>query len=394
MAVVSCAALTACAAGDSGSSSSDEVTVGVVTSVTGTFATQAVSFEDGFRAGLDYATDGTGEVDGKKVKVVVKNDNADPATGISATKELLGQGAKFITGPTSSAVAVPAAELSVQNGATFIGGASGTSELVGMDANVFEAGGGTVMSNQAILASLGDDTEGKTMVYVGQDYAYGQDAAKQLAAAGKRLGITVESILLPPSTQDFTPAMAKLANLEPDIVYVGWQGTGSSQLFAALADQNIFGSVQVTSPLTTRSAWPSFAEAAGDSLNDITLSSSYFEGAADGNDIEKAMIDYAKKSGTEVDYVHPIGFVAAQMVVRAIEESGGDLTQEAVSKALSGWEFESPIGPLTIRAEDHLITVPEYDFKLEKDGANWVPKKLAEYAGQDIQPPVEKKIAR
>ena len=52
------------------------------------------------------------------------------------------------------------------------------------------------------------------------------------------------------------------------------------------------------------------------------------------------------------------GFVAAQMVVRAIAEGGDDV--DAMVAALEGWQFEGPKGDMEIRAEDHAMLQPMF----------------------------------
>src|ERR687897_980973 len=51
-----------------------EITVGIVTSETGPLAGYGKQYLDGFQAGLDYATEGTDEVDGTKIVIEYADD--------------------------------------------------------------------------------------------------------------------------------------------------------------------------------------------------------------------------------------------------------------------------------------------------------------------------------
>ena len=374
---------------DSTTGGSEPITVGIVTSTTGPYASQGASFINGFEGGLDFATGGTGEVAGRQVNVVIANDNGDPATGTAAAKDLMGQGAKFLVGPTNSAVALPVSEIAVQNGGTYIAGASGSSALLANDHNVFVSGGGSWMPNQALFEAVPD---AKKIVFIGQDYQYGQDQAALLKTLGESKGIDVQSVLLPSTTQDFTAGVLQAKALEPDLLYVGWQGDGTAQLYQALGDQGVYDSTQVITVLTSRPAIPLFAAAAGDKIADTIALTPYFEGIGADNAEEKAMLAYAADKGEVVDYAHPQGFVAAQMIVQAIEATNGELEQADVAAALEGWSFESPWGAIQIRAEDHLLTVPTYAVHYVEDGDDFTADVIEEFNGNDIAPAVDKSL--
>ena len=391
---IAAAALAGCAvegeeAGPSASGDGAPIIVGIVTSTTGPYASQGESFINGFEGGLDYITDGTGIIDGHKIDVQISNDNGDPATGTAGARDLMGQGAKFLMGPTNSAVALPVSEIAVENGGTYIAGASGTSELLAKDHNVFVTGSGSWMPNEAIFAQAGD---AEKIAFIGQDYQFGQDQAALLKTLGEERGIAVESVLLPSNTQDFTAGVLQLKELNADMVYVGWQGDGTAQLYQALADQGLYESTQIVTTLTSRPAIPGFLAAAGDNADSTLVLTSYFEGLGGGNDLEKAMIDYADSSDATVDYVHPQGFVAALMVQRAIEETGGELDQEGVAKALEGWSFDSPWGEIMIRPEDHLITVPMYSVNFHSEGEDITATLLETFPGADLAPAVTRSL--
>jgi branched-chain amino acid transport system substrate-binding protein len=380
-------ALTGCAVDDTPSATgeAEPIIIGIVTSTSGPYASQGESFINGFEAGIDFITDGTGVIDGHPIDVRIGNDNGDPATGTAAARDLMGAGAKFLIGPTNSAVAVPVAEIAVENGGTYIAGASGSSALLGKDHNIFVTGSGSWMPNQAIFAEADD---AQVMAFIGQDYQFGQDQAALLTALGAEKGIDVQSVLLPSETQDFTAGVLQLKSIGADMVYVGWQGDGTAQLYQALADQGVYDSTRIVTTLTSRPAIPGFVAAAGDSADETIVLTSYFRGLGGGNDLETAMLDYADSTGVEVDYVHPQGFTAALMIERAILETDGELDQAGVASALEDWTFESPWGEVWIRPEDHLITVPMYSVNYEVDGDEISATLLTTFPGLDIAPPV------
>lgn len=357
------------------------ITIGLITSTTGNLAEAGESFINGFEAGLDYLTDGTNVVDGHEIKLDIRNDNGDAATGIAAATELLGNGVKIITGPGSSAVAVPVADLTVQNGATFVAGPAGTTALLGNNKSIFTSGPGGWMANQGLVTALGDDV--KRILFLGQDYAFGIDSADTIEAAAAERGITTDRMLLPSDTTDFTGAVAQIKQDDPDVLIVSWPGTGEAQLFGALADQDVYSQMQVSTGLTYRNAIASFLELAGDNRTDVGIVSTYYEGFGGGNELETAMIEYANETDSMVDFVHPQGFTAAQMIVHAIEESP-ELDPADVTEALSGWEFDTPVGKVQIREQDHLVTTPAWVSKAVDVDGKWGLEPVTELSGADL----------
>src|SRR5690606_14707227 len=110
--------------------------------------------------------------------------------------------------------------------------------------------------------------------------------------------------------------------------------------------------------------WPAIAEALGDGVDTALLYTTYFEGAT-GNEQEEALIAYSEKNDHKIEYDDLIGFNAALMAARAIEE--GDITDgESMAEALQGWSFTGPSGEVIIRAEDNQITLPAFTTHLVK----------------------------
>jgi branched-chain amino acid transport system substrate-binding protein len=392
-ATLSAVTLAACAAGPS-SSGGKTLTVGIVNSYTGPIANFGPAWEAGYRAGLKSLTKGTNTVDGVKITIKVRNDNGDPATGVNAAKELLGSGTRLIVGTASSAVSVPLAQTVAANGAMFIAGSTATAEINGMSKGVYRSATTNGQFTQAVVQSvLGDGS--KTITYLGQDYAYGQDAAKSLKAVGATKGLSVSSVLLPPSTQDFTAGVAQALSKKTDVIYVGWVGQGQSQLFNALSDQGAFkagSKTRVIAIAPARQSFDAFASAVGpDSLANVQLVAQYAEGTT-GTAAEKDMLAQLKGDKTPIDTQQEQGYFAAEMTVKAIQAGGAQLDIDKVNKALSGARFDAVVGTATIRAEDHQIIVPLFECQMVKDGSTYKLKVVKTFDATSIAPPVGKTI--
>jgi branched-chain amino acid transport system substrate-binding protein len=384
-------ALAGCSSNTGASSGSgSDVTIGLINSYTGPIANFGPAWEAGYRAGLQVQTNGSMSVDGHKLVIEKRNDNSDPATGLSAAKELLGKGVKLIVGPASSAVVVPVAQLAMENKAIFIAGQTGTADIDGMGRGIFRSSPTTPQLNTAVVQSAvaaGD----KTLLYLGQDYAYGQGAAASLKKIGDAKGVAVDSVLLPVKTQDFTAGVARALAKKPDAIFVGWAGEGQPQLFKALADQGTFDSTHIITIGPTRPQFDAFAAALGANLPKAELITYYAEGTM-GNQAEKAMLDALKNDPTPIDIHQAGGYLAAEMTVKAIKDAGPDLDVDKVNKALSGATFETPVGTVTIRPQDHIPVQPIFGYTMVNTGGKWALKLVKTYSAQDVESPVVKSI--
>jgi branched-chain amino acid transport system substrate-binding protein len=100
-----------------------------------------------------------------------------------------------------------------------------------------------------------------------------------------------------------------------------------------------------------------------------------------------ALIDYMKKQGKLPDLFDNDGFVAAQMIVHAVQKADGDDVDKMIS-ALEGWSFTGPKGPMQIRAADHAMLQPMFIVQLLGTGSNIHPKVLRTLSPATVAPPV------
>ncbi|MCX5114526.1 substrate-binding domain-containing protein [Streptomyces sp. NBC_00378] len=369
---------------DSGGGSKDgTVKVGLVYSRTGLLADYGKQYRDGFMAGLDHATKGTGKVAGHRVEVTEQDDAGDPGKAVSAAKNLIGKGYKVLAGTTDSGVALQMAPLAAQNKVLYISGPAATDAVTGINEYTFRSGR---QSYQDILTAgtmLGE-AKGKKVTVLAQDSTFGQaNVAAVKAVLGAR-GAKVGSVLAPPSATDLTPFARQVKAGGPDLVFVAWAGSTAPALWTALDQQGVLEAGKVVTGLAGTASYPVF----GDAGSKVSFLAHYFPGAGGGNAVEKSMIDAVGKAGGTPDLFTPDGFTAAQMVVRAIEE-GGATDTAAMVKALEGWSFDGVKGKEQVRAEDHALVQPMFVAKLKGKGAAARPELVSTAPMDEVAPPAK-----
>jgi branched-chain amino acid transport system substrate-binding protein len=370
----------ASASGDSGSG--EPYKVGLVYSKTGPLATYGEQYLAGFEAGLDYATDGTGEVDGHTVEVSEVDDAGDPAKAVAGATDLIGQGVQVIAGSTASGVALQVAPLAEENKVLFVSGPAAADAVTGANDYTFRSGRQTYQDILTAASFIGD-AAGKSVMVFAQDSAFGQANAAAVDAVLGAAGATVTPLLVPPTATDLTPFARQAADAAPDLLFVAWAGTNATQMWQSLEQQGAFDASTVVTGLDIKPTHSVFGETA----SKIQFLSHFFEGAND-NEAYQALDQGLQDAGSEVDLFTNDGFVAAQMIVHALAEGGQDT--DAMVSALEGWEFEGPKGQMTIRAEDHALLQPMFTARLVEDGDGWKAELVDTLEPDAVAPPLAK----
>jgi len=355
-----------------------EVTIGIITSETGPLAGYGEQYLDGFKAGLDYATDGTGEVDGTKITVDYRDDAGDPDTAVNIAKELIGDGVKILAGSASSGVALAVAEQAAQNQVLFVSGPAAADAITGINDYTFRSGRQSAQ-DVATAGTFLDDISGKTVTVFAQNTAFGQGNEAAVKAILGAKGAEVNSVLVAEDVTEFTPFAQQVLAAGPDLVFVAWAGTTSGAMWQAMSQQGVLDEIPVVTGLGDAATFGAYGEAS----EKISFLNHYFPGAPD-NAVNTAMVDAVTAAGGAPDLFTPDGFTAALMLVHAIGEAGDDV--DGLIAALEGYSFDGPKGSTTVRASDHALIQEMYQAKLVADGDTFVPELVATVAADDVAP--------
>lgn len=354
----------------------EPVNVGIIYSKTGPLAAYGATYYEGLQAGIDYATDGTGEVNGAKINLTYADDGGDPDKAVTAAKDLIGQGYKIIGGTVVSGIALKLAEQAAQNKVLYISGPAATDAIQGINKYTFRSGRQSLQD----VATAGSfiDTAGKKVVVFAQDNAFGQGNVAAVKAVLGAKGATVEAVLVPEG-QELTPFARQLIDAKPDMTFVAWAGATSGTMWQTLNQQGAFDAAPVVTGLGDASTFGAYGEA----TSKISFLNHYFPGGP-SHDVNDAMIELVEAAGGTADLFTPDGFNAAIMLVHAIGEGQGDV--DAMVSALEGYTFEGPKGSLTVRESDHALIQEMYQVKLVADGASFVPQLVDTVAAEDVAP--------
>jgi branched-chain amino acid transport system substrate-binding protein len=360
------------------------VKVGMILEATGIYSAYETEWREGFNIGLAYATNGTDTVNGQKINVHFDDDADNPTTAAADFKSYVGAGYKIIGGTGDSSIADELAPLAAQNKVVYISGAAADDAITGVNRYTFRSGRQTYQDVQTAKSYIQALGKGKTILVLGQDFAFGQSYVTDATKAFGSLGDKVSSLLVPLTTTDFTSTALQVQADKPDVIFLAWAGTTGAPLTAALQQQGDFNSAKVVTGLANIATYP-FYGTTGTSFNYLSL---YVYNGSKNKPNEYLINAMKKKYDSRPDLFTPDGFVWAQMLVRAIQ-SGQGTNVNAMIKGLAGWSFLAPKGEQTIRASDHAMLQSMYQVSLITTiGNQYQPIVLKTLSSSETAPPV------
>jgi branched-chain amino acid transport system substrate-binding protein len=369
------------AAGPVAASGNAVVKIGVITAESGPYQPYGEEYLQGLKAGIQYVTNGTGEISGHKIDLIVDDDADNPTTAVNDAKTLIGQGVQILAGTVDSAIALQVAAVAAQNKVLYIAGPAAVDQLDNLNRYTFRSGRETYQDVATAGTFVGNLT-GKKVVVLAQNSEFGTANVTAVQDVLGAKGAKVTSVLVPPTAADFTPYTQQITAAKPDMLFVAWAGTNATQLWDTLDQQGVLAETQVVTGLANTATYP----ATGSAGSKIEFLAHYFAGAGGGNAEETAMTSLVQKAGGSVDLFTPDGFTAAQMFAHAIQASPTDVS--TMIGALEGWTFAGVEGQYTIRAADHALLQPEFEAKLQGSGTTWTAQLVKAVDPASIAPPL------
>jgi branched-chain amino acid transport system substrate-binding protein len=154
-------------------------------------------------------------------------------------------------------------------------------------------------------------------------------------------------------------------------------------MWRSLDQQGVLDSTLVVTGLAERATWSTF----GTSGAKIKFLSHYVWNAPKSR-VNDWLVAKMRQRGQLPDLFTPDGFVAAQMIARAVGKGDGTDVSKMIS-ALEGYQFLAPKGIERVRPQDHALTQPMFQVKLTPKGSGFTPTILARISPGNVQPPVK-----
>ncbi|MEL3973011.1 substrate-binding domain-containing protein [Rossellomorea oryzaecorticis] len=370
-----------------GSSEKETVKVGVLASLTGALESYGKQTQRGFELGLEYATDGTMEVAGKKIEVVFEDTETKPEVAVQkATKLLEEDEVDFLVGSSSSGDTLAVLPLAEEYEKIMLVEPAVADSITGSEFNPYIFRTARNSSQDAVAGAAAIAKDGVKIATFAPDYSFGRDGVAAFKTAAEELGAEiVHEEYADPAATDFTSNIQKVIEAKPDYLFVIWAGANSP--WNQIADMKL----QEKGIKISTGAPDIAALSAMEPLVGMEGFSVYYHELPD-NEINDWLVEEHKKKydGEVPDLFTPGGMSAAISIVEAIKKAEGDLDPDKLIETMEGMSFETPKGKMTFREEDHQALQTLYAIRLEKkEGVPYpVPVLIRELSPEETAPPI------
>jgi len=344
----------------------------------------------GFEMGLEYATNGTMEVKGKPIELIIKDTQFKPDIARALLAEAYGDDDALIAvGDTSSGVALSMLPVAEEYERILLVEPAVADGLTGPDSNryVFKTSRNSSMDMQAQALALAPD-ENLYVATLAQDYAFGRDgvAAFKSALEGTGANLVAEEYV-PQQTTDFTATIERLFNALKDqpgrkVIMIYVAGIDALTPLAS-ADPGRF-EIELSTGGNILPALAAYKQVPG------MEGAIYYYYEAPDNEVNDWLVEeHMARFGTPPDFFTAGGMASAMAVVKALE-TAPDWETETLIETMEGMSFETPKGTMTFRPEDHQALQAMYHFKIKvEDGVDWaIPELVRVIEADEMDIPV------
>ncbi len=350
-----------------GAASAQELRIALILGKTGPFEAYAKETEAGFMMGLEYLTGGKMELGGRKIRVIVKDDQLKPDLAKTALAEAYGDDKVAIAvGTTSSGATLAMLPVAEEYRKILIVEPAVADSITGdkWNRHIFRTSRNSTQDGLAGAATL----MGKASVaFLAQDYAFGRDGVKAakdaLATIGSKATVVHEEYA-PQNTTDFTASAQRIfdalkAHPEPRILGIIWAGPHPLSKIADLKPGR-YGIVLAPGGniLPVLKTWKSYAGTEGAIF--------YYYGFPKNPMNDWLVAEYRKRYNAPPDMFTAGGFTAASAVVAALKKVPSGDTEKLIA-AMEGMEFDTPKGKMSFRKEDHQAMQAMYHFRIKRE---------------------------
>ncbi|TDK39069.1 branched-chain amino acid ABC transporter substrate-binding protein [Rhizobium deserti] len=319
-----------------------DIIIGLIAPLTGPVAAYGDQVKNGAETAIEEINK-KGGILGEKVVLKAADDAAEPKQGVSAANQLVGEGIRFVVGPVTSGVAMPASDALAENGVLMVTPTATTPALTTRGlTNVLRTCGRddqqAEVAAQYVLKSLRD----KKVAIVNDKGAYGKglaDAFKKTLNAGGVQEVLNDAVT--PGDKDFSALTTRLKSEKVEVIYFGGYHPEGGLLARQLADLGVKATIIGGDGLSNSEYWNIGSNAAAGTL---------FTNASDAtkNPDSKAAADALAARNIPAEAFTLNAFAAVEVIKAGIEKAKSADDAEAVAAALkSGEPIKTAIGDLS-----------------------------------------------
>ena len=332
------------------------------------------AFLEPYRKGMELAVEEINEaggIDGRKLVLITRDDNANPGDAVRAAEELLTrERVDVLAGSFLSHIGLALADFARQRKTFFLASETITDKVVWENGNRYTfrlRTSGYMLT--AMLIPEAAKLNKKRWAIVYPNYEYGQSAAATFKTLLRAVQPDVEFVAeqaTPLGKVDAGSVVQALADAKPDAIF--------NVLFAAdvakfAREGNVRGLFPATPVVSLLTGEPEYLDPMGADTPEGWIVTGYPWQSIDTPEHKAFLAAYQAKFKDHPRFGSIIGYTTIQSLAAGIRRAGGSTDTEKLITAFTGLELSSPFGPIQYRAIDHQSTLGAFVGKLGiKDG--------------------------
>ncbi|WP_371327378.1 ABC transporter substrate-binding protein [Polaromonas sp. A23] len=348
------------------------------------------AFLEPYKKGMELAVDeinAAGGVNGKKLELITRDDNANPGDAVRVAEELISrEKIDVLTGTFLSNTGLAVADLAKQKKFFFLAGEPLTDKMTWQGGNqyTFRLRPGTYMQ-AAMLVPEAVKLKKKRWAIVYPNYEYGQSAVaafKQLLKAAQPDVEFVAEQATPLGKVDAGSVVQALADAKPDAIFNVLFGADLSRFVREGNTRGLFKGREVVSVLTGE---PEYLDPLKEESPNGWIVTGYPWYGVQTPEHKAFFLAYHAKFKDYPRLGSVVGYAMIKSVAAGAAKAKSTETAKMVA-AFKGLQVSTPFGNITYRPEDHQSTMGAFVGKTKNDNGKGVMVDYVYLDGVKFQP--------
>jgi branched-chain amino acid transport system substrate-binding protein len=348
------------------------------------------AFLEPYKKGMDLAVDeinSAGGVNGKKLQLFIRDDNANPGEAVRAAEELVSrEQVDVLSGTFLSHIGLAVSDFAKQKKFFFLAGEPLTDKIVWQGGNkyTFRLRASTYMQ-VAMLVPEAAKLKKKRWAVVYPNYEYGQSAVATFKQLLKAAQPDVEFVA------EQAPALGKvdagsvaqaLADSKPDAIFNVLFGSDLTKFVREGNTRGLFQGREVVSLLTGE---PEYLDPLKDETPNGWIVTGYPWNGINTPEHKAFLSAYQSKFNDYPRLGSVVGYTMIQALAAGMKKAGST-EAEKLTLAFRELGITSPFGKVVFRSQDHQSTMGAFVGRLKNDNGKGVMVDYRYLDGAAFQP--------
>jgi branched-chain amino acid transport system substrate-binding protein len=348
------------------------------------------AFLEPYKKGMELAVEeinASGGVNGKKIQLIVRDDNANPGDAVRAAEELISrEKVDVLTGSFLSNIGLALTDFAKQKKFFFLAAEPLTDKIVWQNGNryTFRLRASTYMQ-VAMLVPEAAAMKKKRWAIVYPNYEYGQSAAASFKTLLKAAQPDVEFVAeqaTPLGRVDAGSVVQALADAKPDAVFNVLFGADLSKFVREGNTRGLFQGRDVVSLLTGE---PEYLDPLREETPNGWLVTGYPWYGIQTPEHKAFFLAYHGKYKDYPRLGSVVGYSAIKSLAEGMKKAKSTDTEKMIA-AFRGLKVSTPFGPITYRTQDQQSTMGAFVGRTKNEGGKGTMVDYRYVDGSKVQP--------